>query len=99
MNSSCSSLKFCANRLTKFKSDPFAVPEKLLAIREYTIRLNDLENQGDEVLRMCIKHLFATVSDPIELIKRKEIYERLETTTDACEDVANMLESIIMRNS
>jgi uncharacterized protein Yka (UPF0111/DUF47 family) len=39
------------------------------------------------------------VSDPIELIKRKEIYERLETTTDACEDVANMLESIIMRNS
>ncbi|MBM6387061.1 MULTISPECIES: DUF47 domain-containing protein [Paenibacillus] len=73
--------------------------KKLLAIREYTIRLNDLENQGDEVLRMCIKHLFATVSDPIELIKRKEIYERLETTTDACEDVANMLESIIMRNS
>lgn len=73
--------------------------KKLLAIREYTIRLNDLENQGDEVLRMCIKHLFATVSDPIELIKRKEIYERLETTTDACEDVANVLESIIMRNS
>ncbi|KAJ3198008.1 hypothetical protein HK101_010258 [Irineochytrium annulatum] len=44
--------------------------KKLLAIREYTIRLNDLENQGDEVLRMCIKNLFATVPDPIELIKR-----------------------------
>ena len=73
--------------------------KKLLAIREYTIRLNDLENQGDEVLRNCIKNLFATVSDPIELIKRKEIYERLETTTDACEHVANVLESIIMRNS
>lgn len=71
----------------------------MLAIREYTIRLNDLENQGDEVLRMCIKNLFATVPDPIELIKRKEIYERLETTTDACEHVANVLESIIMRNS
>jgi hypothetical protein len=73
--------------------------KKLLAIREYTIRLNDLENQGDEVLRNCIKNLFATVPDPIELIKRKEIYERLETTTDACEHVANVLESIIMRNS
>ncbi|PYE47591.1 hypothetical protein DFQ00_11240 [Paenibacillus barcinonensis] len=73
--------------------------KKLLAIREYTIRLNDLENQGDEVLRNCIKNLFATVSDPIELIKRKEIYERLETTTDDCEHVANVLESIIMRNS
>lgn len=73
--------------------------KKLLAIREHTIRLNDLENQGDDVLRNCIKDLFATVKDPIELIKKKEIYERLETTTDACEDVANRLESIIMRNS
>ncbi|QWU16923.1 hypothetical protein SAMN04487895_110165 [Paenibacillus sophorae] len=73
--------------------------KKLLAIREYTIRLNDLENQGDEVLRNCTKALFAQVKDPIELIKRKELYERLETTTDKCEDVANILESIIMRNS
>ncbi|WP_379136668.1 DUF47 domain-containing protein [Paenibacillus sp. sgz500958] len=73
--------------------------KKLLAIREYTIRLNDLENQGDEVLRICTKLLFEQVKDPIELIKRKELYERLETTTDKCEDVANMLESIIMRNS
>lgn len=73
--------------------------KKLLAIREHTIRLNDLENQGDDLLRICIKNLFATVSDPIELIKKKEIYERLEQTTDTCEDVANMLESIIMSNS
>ncbi|AIQ11207.1 DUF47 domain-containing protein [Paenibacillus durus] len=73
--------------------------KKLLAVREHTIRLNDLENQGDEVLRNCTKALFAQVKDPIELIKRKELYERLETTTDKCEDVANILESIIMRNS
>ncbi|WP_223068842.1 DUF47 domain-containing protein [Paenibacillus caui] len=73
--------------------------KKLLAIREHTIRLNDLENQGDDLLRICINELFKTVTDPIELIKKKEIYERLETTTDACEHVANMLESIIMRNS
>ncbi|AZK48720.1 DUF47 domain-containing protein [Paenibacillus lentus] len=73
--------------------------KKLLAIREHTIRLNDLENQGDELLRICIKELFAKINDPIVLIKKKEIYERLETTTDACEHVANMLESIIMRNS
>ncbi|MRN56402.1 DUF47 domain-containing protein [Paenibacillus sp. 19GGS1-52] len=73
--------------------------KKLLAIREYTIRLNELENQGDDVLRICTKALFEKVKDPIELIKRKELYERLETTTDKCEDVANMLESIIMRNS
>lgn len=73
--------------------------KKLLQIREHTIRLNDLENQGDDLLRICVKNLFDTVSDPIELIKKKEIYERLEQTTDTCEDVANMLESIIMSNS
>lgn len=46
--------------------------KKLLAIREHTIRLNDLENQGDELLRICIKELFAKVTDPIELIKKKK---------------------------
>ncbi|MNJ66543.1 hypothetical protein D3C77_626300 [compost metagenome] len=73
--------------------------KKLLAIREFTIRLNDLENQGDELLRICISELFSKETDPIIVIKKKEIYERLEMTTDACEHVANMLESIIMRNS
>lgn len=73
--------------------------KKLLAIREHCIAINELENQGDDLLRVSITTLFANVKDPIELIKRKEIYERLEQTTDYCEDVANMLESIIMRNS
>ncbi|MFC4102176.1 DUF47 domain-containing protein [Paenibacillus xanthanilyticus] len=73
--------------------------KKLLAIREPSIAINELENQADDILRVCIKSLFANVKDPIELIKRKEIYERLEQTTDYCEDVANTLETIIMRNS
>ncbi|WP_314588361.1 DUF47 family protein [Paenibacillus terrigena] len=73
--------------------------KKLLAIREHTILINDLENQADDILRKSIKDLFAAVKDPIELIKKKEIYERLEQTTDNCEDVANILETIIMRNS
>ncbi|MBW7459239.1 DUF47 domain-containing protein [Paenibacillus sepulcri] len=73
--------------------------KKLLAIREPAISINELENQADDLLRVCIKSLFANVKDPIELIKRKEIYERLEQTTDCCEDVANTLETIIMRNS
>lgn len=73
--------------------------KKLLAIREPNIALNELENQADDLLRVCIKSLFTNVKDPIELMKRKEIYEMLEQTTDYCEDVANTLESIIMRNS
>ncbi|QAY67021.1 DUF47 domain-containing protein [Paenibacillus protaetiae] len=73
--------------------------KKLLAIREPNIALNELENQADDLLRVGIKSLFANVTDPIELMKRKEIYEMLEQTTDYCEDVADTLESIIMRNS
>jgi hypothetical protein len=72
---------------------------KLLAMREYCIAVNELENEADDRLRLAITSLFADVKDPIELIKRKELYERLEQTTDSCEDVANTLESIIMRNS
>ncbi|MDF2836214.1 MAG: hypothetical protein K0Q63_1854 [Paenibacillus sp.] len=73
--------------------------KKLLAMREHCIAINELENQADDLLRVSVTTLFAKVQDPIELIKRKEIYERLEQTTDYCEDVANTLESIIMRNS
>ncbi|WP_127532040.1 DUF47 domain-containing protein [Paenibacillus kobensis] len=73
--------------------------KKLLAIREPNIAINELENQADDLLRVGITNLFSKVKDPIELIKKKEIYERLEQTTDYCEDVANTLESIIMRNS
>lgn len=73
--------------------------KKLLAIQESCIRLNDLEDEGDDLMRRGIKELFRNVRDPIELIKLKELYERLEQTTDSCEDVANSLSSIIMRNS
>ncbi|GFN33263.1 DUF47 domain-containing protein [Paenibacillus xylaniclasticus] len=73
--------------------------KKLLAIHEPSIAINELENQADDLLRVSITNLFSNVKDPIELIKKKEIYERLEQTTDCCEDVANTLESIIMRNS
>ncbi|CAH8706519.1 DUF47 family protein [Paenibacillus thiaminolyticus] len=73
--------------------------KKLLAIREHNIRVNELENAADDIYRRGIRALFADVTDPIELIKRKDIYERLEQTTDSCEDVANQLESIVMRNS
>lgn len=73
--------------------------KKLLAIREHNVRVNELENSADDIYRNGVRALFANVKDPIELIKRKDIYERLEQTTDSCEDVAKQLESIVMRNS
>lgn len=73
--------------------------KKLLAIQPHCVNLHELENEGDDLMRQGITHLFQNVKDPIELIKYKEIYERLEQTTDSCEHVANTLTSIIMRNS
>lgn len=73
--------------------------KKLLALQEPCVKLNELENEGDELMRQGIKHLFQNVKDPIELLKYKEIYECLEQTTDSCEDVANTLQTVIMRNS
>ncbi|EXX85715.1 hypothetical protein BG53_07835 [Paenibacillus darwinianus] len=87
----------CAHQIKK--AIYLLTDKKLLAIREPAIAINELENQADDLLRVCIKNLFAKVKDPIELIKRKEIYERLEQTTDYCEDVADTLETIIVRNS
>lgn len=72
---------------------------KLLPIREYTIKINDLESQGDELLRTSIRTLFQTSTDAIHIMKYKEVYEIMEGVTDSCEDVADTLETIIMRNS
>lgn len=73
--------------------------KQLLAMQPHCVNLHELENEGDALMREGIKHLFQNVKDPIELIKYKEMYERLEETTDSCEDVANTLQSIMMRNS
>ena len=73
--------------------------KKLLAMEPHCRLLHQLENEGDNLMREGIKLLFRNERDPIKLIKYKELYQRLEETTDACEDVATCLQSIIMRNS
>lgn len=72
---------------------------KLKEMTKHTHRLNDLENAADELLRDGLKTLFNTCSEPIEIMKKKEIYTMMETFSDYCEDVADILEGIIMRNS
>ncbi|MEX2104393.1 MAG: DUF47 family protein [Bacilli bacterium] len=71
----------------------------LLAIREYTVKINNLESVGDEILRTSIRTLFQKSNDAIHIMKYKELYEILERVSDSCEDVADQLETIIMRNS
>lgn len=69
------------------------------AISERCIDVNRLENRGDEILRKAVARLFDEEKDPISIIKWKEIYENLETATDRCEDVANILEGIVLENA
>jgi predicted phosphate transport protein (TIGR00153 family) len=56
-----------------------------------------LENRNDKIFRETLGKMFETVSDPILIIKWKEVYEILENATDACEDVANILETVVLK--
>jgi uncharacterized protein len=66
---------------------------------ERCIEINRLENDADRLFQLAIGSLFENVKDPIEVIKCKEIIETLETATDKAEDVANVLESIVVKNN
>lgn len=68
-------------------------------ICEQCVELNALENEADQVCREAISRLFDEEKDPIQLLKWKEIYEILERTTDKCEDAANILESVVVKNA
>ena len=64
---------------------------------EHSVEVNRLENSADNLLRDSLAALFEENGDPIEVIKWKEIYETMEIVTDRCEDVANVIEGIILK--
>lgn len=68
-------------------------------VMPFCVELNRLENEADEVLREAIAALFSRRADPIEILKWKEIYETLESATDKCEDVANILEGVLLKHA
>jgi len=69
------------------------------SILKNCIEINRLENEGDYVVRSAVAKLFESESNPLEVIKWKEIYETLENAIDRCEDVANVLEGIVLKNA
>ncbi len=69
------------------------------SIAESCIRINSIENQADYVFDRAVADLFLYEKDAIKLIKYKEILSALETATDRCEDAANVMESIIVKNA
>ncbi len=69
-------------------------PEKIM---ESIVKINSLENHADNVFDVSIMELFETESDFKSLIKRREVYTVMEVATDKFEDVANVIETIIVK--
>lgn len=65
----------------------------------HTVEAHRLENEGDQVVREAIAALFDTGTDPIVVIRWKDIYERLESAIDATEHAAYILEGIVIKNA
>jgi predicted phosphate transport protein (TIGR00153 family) len=66
-------------------------------IIECVIKINSIENSADDIFDMSIERLFESDVDAKELIKRREIYQVMETATDKCEDAGNVIESIVVK--
>ncbi|MPN52144.1 hypothetical protein SDC9_199798 [bioreactor metagenome] len=66
-------------------------------VMEQIIEVNRIENEGDVVYRKALSTLFREEKDPIELIKWKHLYEQIEESIDCCENVANILEGVVMK--
>jgi len=73
--------------------------ENAAAISKKCIDINRLENEADSLLRSAVARLFDEEQDVRQIIKWKEVYENLENATDRCEDVANILEGVVLEHA
>ena len=69
------------------------------SIMPHCVEINRLENVGDRLLRDAMASLFDGRYDPLTVIKWRELYELMEQATDKCEDVANTIEGIVLKNA
>jgi predicted phosphate transport protein (TIGR00153 family) len=73
--------------------------EKRTGVAAAAVEINRLENEADRILEESLRRLFDEERDPVMIIKWKEILDILEQATDRCEDVANLLEGIVVKNA
>jgi len=84
-----------AEELTK----AVALLEKQDGLLAHCVEINRLENMADSIARSAIGKIFETETDPVRLIKHKELLEVLEMATDKAEDAANVLETVVLKNA
>lgn len=90
----CERVQHAASLLSRI-SQPDVAEAALKTCKE----IDHLESDADRVMRSAISHLFRHEQDVRELIKLKTVYEQLESITDRCEDVANLIEGVVLENS
>lgn len=73
--------------------------DNIVRIKEACVRINSLENHADDIFHTAIAELFQKENDAKKLIIYQDILATLETATDKCEDVANVIETILVKNS
>jgi len=71
----------------------------LKRLPEQCVEINRLENMADRVFRSAMAELFDNTTDIAQIIKWREIYEHMESATDRCEDVANVLEGVALKHA
>jgi len=91
LNKSIKKVKYIVHAMRNMKNAKMII--------DSCVEINTLENEGDIVMRMTMTRLFEQEKDPIELIKWKEIFERIEEAIDVCEDVANIVEGIVLKHA
>lgn len=90
----CGLIVACVNEL----NSAFVALSKNDGLLQHCIEVNRLEEMADEIARSAVEALFDEEKDPIRVIKLKELYDHLELTTDYCEDVANSLQTVLVKN-
>jgi predicted phosphate transport protein (TIGR00153 family) len=73
--------------------------ERRKGVAEPAVEINRLENEADRVHQAAVRSLFEEERDPVTIIKWKEILDFLEDATDRCEDVANVLEGVVVKHA
>ncbi|MFZ1750025.1 MAG: DUF47 family protein [Saprospiraceae bacterium] len=86
------SIKALTDALSKLRS-----MRNISQIKQDCVLINSLENNADDILDNAIINLFSNVTDPIQVIKLKDVYQDLEIISDKCEDASNVIESIIIK--
>ena len=73
--------------------------KKTKEIQDYVVEVNKLEEQADRLYESAIKELYRSPNNPIQIIKWTNIYQAIEDCFDACENVADSIEEVLMKNS